>query len=143
MNSRLVQASNAFRIALVFALVSLLPAWTCSGIIQFNSCTGVVVTPQINSLSPQAISADLSSVLLSVDGAGFVAQSEILWNGHPHQTSFVDSHHLEATITQQTLASFGGSAGADVFISVTTPSFSPSFACENGATSAEMTLLIN
>jgi hypothetical protein len=143
MNLRLVQASNAFRIALVLVLIALLPAWTCSGIVQFNSCTGEVISPQINALSPQAISADLSSILLSIDGAGFVLQSEILWNGHPLQTSFVDSHHLEATITQQTLASFGGSAGANVLISVTTPSSNPSFDCENGATSAEITLVID
>ena len=143
MNSRLVPTSNALRrIVFVASLVSLLPAWTCSAIVQFNNCT-TLVQPQITAISPLSIAADASSVLVIVDGTGFVSQSEILWNGHPLQTTFVDSRHLQATITQQTFASFGGSAGSSVFISVTTLSSGSFRDCQGSLTSAEITLAID
>jgi hypothetical protein len=143
MSSSLVSASKVIRILFFLGLISLLPAWTCSGIVQFNSCTGEVLQPQINAISPDPISAQTTSVLLTVDGSGFVSQSEILWNGHRLQTIFVDSRHLQATITKQTFASFGGAAGSSVFISVTTSSSSSFIDCENGLTSAEVTLVID
>jgi hypothetical protein len=104
MSTCLVHASKPFQIALILALTSLLPAWTCTVIIGFNSCPGAVAEPQIIALLPDRISADADSVDLTVDGSGFVSQSEILWNGSPLSTTFVDLRHLRATITQQTLA---------------------------------------
>ncbi|HVI76785.1 MAG TPA: hypothetical protein VM715_01200 [Candidatus Acidoferrum sp.] len=48
------------------------------------------------------------SVVLSVAGTGFVPQSEIQWNENPLPTTFIDSGHLQASVTQQTFDSFGG-----------------------------------
>lgn len=143
MSPCLVHASKSFRILFILALASLLPAWTCSAIVQFNGCTDAIAQPQIAAVSPQSIPADTSSVLLTVNGSAFVSQSEILWNGKPLQTTFLDSSHLQAAITQQTFASFGGSSGSNVSISVNTPS-SNSFAdCADGGTSTSLTLVID
>src|SRR5260221_12992059 len=43
-----------------------------------------------------------------------------MWSGSALQTTFMDSSHLEATITQQTFNSFGGSVGSSAQISVRT-----------------------
>jgi len=53
----------------------------------------------------------MESVPLTVNGDGFVAQSQILWNGRALPTTFTDPRQLQATITQQTLDSFGSSVG--------------------------------
>lgn len=88
-------------------------------------------------------SAYSDSVLLTVNGNSFVRQSQILWNANPLQTTFVDSHHLQATITQQTFNSFGGSAGNSVLISVMTPGSASSGGCTNGGSSATLVLEIS
>jgi len=78
-----------------------------------------------------------------VDGSGFVSQSEILWNGNPLQTAFVDSRHLQTTITQQTLDSFGGSVGTNVLISVVSPQSDFIVGCPNGGSSGTLVLVVN
>jgi hypothetical protein len=97
---------------------------------------------QITALSPENISADATSVL-SVKGSGFVPQSELLWNGNPQGTSFVDSHHLEATITQETFDWFGATAGGCVLISVKSPGSDVIKGCSNGRVSGTLVLDIN
>lgn len=104
------------RIALILALASLCSAWMCTAVVNLDNCRGAVPYPQIGALSPNPISADTLSVVLTVEGSGFVAQSEILWNQNPLPTTFIDSRHLQTTITQETL---GGSAGKNVWITVT------------------------
>jgi hypothetical protein len=121
MSTCLIHASKPFRIALILVLTWLLSAWTCTATVGFNSCLGVVPQPQIIALWPDTISADAESVDLTVEGRDFVSQSEILWNGNALPTRFVDSSHLQATITQQTFEWFGGSAGNTVLISVISP----------------------
>lgn len=103
------------RIALVVALTLLLSGWSCMG--EFKSCPGAM-SAQINSLSPGDVPGDAEEVLLTVNGNGFTPQSQILWNGNALPTALTDSHHLHAAITQQTFASFGGSPGSTVQISV-------------------------
>jgi len=143
MNSRLSVLCKPCRIALVLVLTCLLSAWTCSAVVNFNSCPGAVPQPQIASLSPNAISADANSVLMLVDGAGFVRESKILWNGNPLQTTFLDSRHLQTTITQETLNSFGGSDGSSVLISVKSPESVSIEGCPNGGSSATLVLSIH
>jgi hypothetical protein len=98
-----------------------LSGWTCSAIVGFQTCLGVSQAPQITSLSPNAISANATSVLLIVIGNDFDPQSQILWNGNTLATTFIDSQHLQATITQQTFTQLGGSSGSSVLISVNSP----------------------
>jgi hypothetical protein len=132
------------RVASVAALTLLLSGWTtCTAIVNFRSCTDTVPQPQITSLSPDTIPGDAESVQLIANGSGFVPQSQIMWNGNALQTMFTDSRHLEATITQQTFASFGGSAGSSVQISVRSLVSAPVLGCPNGENSATLDLVIN
>jgi hypothetical protein len=82
---------------------------------MFVSCQGVS-QPQITSIPPGKIPSDVNSVPLTVAGNGFTPQSQIMWNGSTLETTFLDAHHLQATIRQETLESFGD--GSSVRISV-------------------------
>jgi hypothetical protein len=131
-----------YRIALILALASLLSAWTCSAVVNLDNCHGAVPYPQIDVLSPNPISADMLSVVLTVEGRGFVPQSEILWNQNPLPTIFIDSRHLQTTITQETFESYGGSAGKNVWITVTSPGSAYVVGCANGGNSSSLLLEI-
>jgi hypothetical protein len=132
------------RIAFLAILTMLLSGWTtCTAIVNFNNCTDMVPQPQITSLSPDSIPGDAESVLLIVNGSGFVPQSQIMWNGNPLQTAFGGSRQLQATITRQTFDSFGGSAGSSVQISVRSQGSVPIVGCPNGGNSATLVLVIN
>ena len=132
------------RIAFVAVLTLLLSGWTtCTAIVNFSSCPGTVPQPQIASLLPDTIPGDTESVLLIVSGSGFVPQSQIMWNGSALQTTFTDSRHLQATVTQETFDSFGGSAGSSVQISVRSQGSASVLGCPNGGNSATLVLVIN
>ena len=107
-------------IALIAALAALLSGWTCSG--MFVSCQGVSQA-QITSILPGKIPSDANSVPLTVAGSGFTPQSQIMWNGSTLETTFLDSHHLQTTITRDTFDAFGG--GNRVRISVSQGSGCP------------------
>ncbi len=124
-----------YSIALVATLTLLLSGWTC--FVGFVSCQGVSQV-QITSLSPTSIPSDAHSVPLTVEGNGFTPQSRILWNGSTLQTTFLDSHHLQATITQETFDSFGG--GPTVHISAGTQGGG---GCPIGGNSTPLDLVIN
>jgi hypothetical protein len=142
MHSRLVKPYPWVRIALLVVLTLLVSAWgTCHAIIDFNSCEGTVVVAQLTSLSPDAVFRDAESVLLTANGSKFTPQSQILWNGSALPTIFTDAHHLQTTITQQTYASFGGSAGSSVQISVRT--LGSGVTCPPGGNSATLELVID
>ncbi len=128
-------------IGLVVALTLLLSGWTCRA--MFISCQGVGEKPQITSISPDAISSDANSVLLTVDGTGFTPQSQIMWNGNALQTTFANSRELQTTITQQAFDSFGGSAGSSVQISVSSPESLSDFGCPTGGSSGTLILVID
>jgi hypothetical protein len=143
MSSSLADLCKPFtliHVALIAALALLLSGWTCSGL--FVSCQGVGSQPQIAALSPDTIPGDAGSVLLTVDGSGFTPQSQIMWNGNPLQTTFMDSHHLQTAITRETLDSFGGS-GSSVQISVGAQESVDNFGCPIGGNSATLALVIN
>jgi IPT/TIG domain len=143
MPSSLLSPRRSFpsiRIALIAALTLLLSGWTCRAL--FISCQGIVAQPQITSLSPDAIPSDAQSVLLTVDGSGFTPQSRIMWNASALQTTFMDSHHVQTTITRQTFDSFGGSGGSSVQISVRSQG-SGADGCPIDGNSASLVLVIN
>jgi len=120
-------------ITLIAVLTLLLSGWTCSG--MFVSCEGVSQA-QITSLSPGNIPRDVNSVPLTVAGNGFTPQSQITWNGNTLETTFLDSRHVRATITRETLESFGD--GSSVRISV-----SQGLGCPINGNSAALDLVIN
>ena len=121
MCSRLVRPTPWVRIAFLVVLTLLVSAWgTCNAMVGFQSCLGVGSVAQVSSLSPGASPGNSESVLI-VNGSNFTSQSQILWNGNALPTTFIDSHHLQTTVTQETFASFGGVAGSSVQISVRTP----------------------
>jgi hypothetical protein len=131
------------RIAILAALTLLLSGWTtCSAMFTFNGCEGSAPMPQITSLSPGTIPASMESVL-TVNGTGFTSQSQIMWNGTALPTTFTDSHHLQSTITQQTLDSFGAFPGSTAQISVNSPASTPVMGCPNGGASSSVVLIIN
>jgi len=135
---------SSVRIAFLAALTLLLSGWsTCSAVVDFNSCQGSVPRPRIISLLPGTIPGDAESVLLTANGSGFAPQSQIMWNGNALQTTFMDSSRLQATITQQTFASFGGSAGSSVQIAVRSQGAVAVLGCPNGGSSATLVLVIN
>lgn len=136
------RTKSSLRVVLVAVMTFALSGWTCSAIVGFNSCLGIPAAPQVVSLSPNAISGGASSVLLIVVGSNFVPQSQILWNGNRLATTFVDSSHLEATITQQTFTQFGGSSGGNVLISVNSAVSSPVVGCPIPGSSATLVLVI-
>jgi hypothetical protein len=126
------------RTALVVVLTLVFSGWTsCSG--SFFSCPSTASQAQITSLSPGSIPGDANSVPLTVTGSGFTPHSQILWNGSWLETTFKDSQHLQATITQQTFESFGGAAGIPVQISVA----GSGMGCGPGGNSATLLLVIN
>ena len=146
MHSSLVNPFKHFpsvHIALIAVLTLLLSGWTCSAMFEFQSCQGAAMQPQITSLSPSSILRDAESVVLGVDGSGFTSQSQIMWNGSSLETTFIDSRHLQTTITQQTFESFGGSAGSRVQISVRSQGSLAVSGCPNGGNSATLDLVIN
>lgn len=132
------------RIVFLAVLVLMLSAWTtCTVFFSLNSCPGAVPQPKITSLSPDTISRDAASVLLTVSGSNFVPQSQVLWNGTALATTFVDAHHLQVTVTQTTFESFGVSAGSNVLISATSPASTQVAGCPNGGASVALVLVIN
>jgi len=132
------------RIAFIAVLTLLLSSWsTCNAIVNFSSCLGTVPQPMINSLSPDPMPGNTEPVVLIVNGSGFVPHSQIVWNGSALQTTFMDSDHLRATITQQTFDSFGGSVGSGVKIAVRSQGSVPVLGCPNGGNSATLVLVIN
>jgi len=56
--------SPSFRIALIAVLPLLLSGWTCS--VEFKSCQGAAMQPQITSLSPSSVPSDANSVPLVI-----------------------------------------------------------------------------
>ena len=137
MLSSLVNPRKSFpSIALIAFLTLLSSGWTCSA--MFESCQGVSQA-QINSLSPGNIPNDANSVPLIVEGSGFTPQSQVMWNGSTLETTFLDSHRLQTTITRETFVDFGGTAGSRVRISVG----SQGLGCPIRGNSATLDLVIN
>jgi hypothetical protein len=143
MRCRMDIVCKPYRIALVVVLAALLSAWTCTAVVNLDNCRDAVPYPEIGALSPNPISADTVSVVLAVDGSGFVPQSEILWNKTPLPTTFIDSRHLRTTVTQETFDTYGGTAGKNVSITVTSPGNTYVVGCANGGNSSTLLLEVD
>ena len=132
-----------YRTALILALACLSSAWICTAVVNLDNCRSATPFPQVGALSPNPISADTVSVVLTVEGSGFVPQSEILWNKNPLPTIFMDSRHLQTTITQATFESYGGSAGKNAWITVTSPGGTFAVGCADRGNSSSLLLEID
>jgi hypothetical protein len=60
--------------------------------------------PQIASVAPGAIPAGNPTATITVDGANFVAGAQVLWNGQPLPTTFVNGGRLTAQVDAALLA---------------------------------------
>jgi len=132
----------AIRVALLALVTMVSCGWTCSAVVGFDSCFDATPQPEISSLSPDAVWWGSDSVL-TVNGSHFIPQSQILWNSTPLRTTYLNSHQLQTTITQQTFDSFGSSAGSTVGIAVRTPRLAYFTGCTNGGTTGIIVLVIN
>lgn len=127
----------AAALALIVSLTFLLSGWTCSAFFSWGSCQKSSAQLNVTSVSPDTISSDVTSVLLTVEGSGFTPQSQVLWNGSALDTTFVNSQRVETTITQETFALFGGSTGDQVLVSVRPRGIWSNTTCPNDVNSSK------
>jgi len=55
--------------------------------------------PNVASISPGVVSAGTDDFTLTVNGSGFIAQSQVVINGTPRDTSFVSSTELTTHVS--------------------------------------------
>jgi DNA-binding beta-propeller fold protein YncE len=55
-------------------------------------------TPTLDNLSPASVQAGAAAFTLMVNGSGFAPGSEVLWNGTPRVTTFVNEGQVKAAI---------------------------------------------
>ena len=65
------------------------------------------VTPTISSLNPSSNLVGAGSFTLTVNGSKFVTTSQILWNGSPRPTVFINLNQLKAAISASDIATAG------------------------------------
>ena len=63
--------------------------------------------PTVTSLSPASAIAGTAAFTITVNGRGFVASSQVRWNGSARTTSFVSSAQLRATVNASDIVSAG------------------------------------
>jgi hypothetical protein len=73
----------------------------------------VALPPLVDNVAPATAAAGSAGVTLTVNGARFAADSQVLWNGATLPTTFVNSSKLTATVSSAQLA-LGGDAGVAV-----------------------------
>jgi DNA-binding beta-propeller fold protein YncE len=84
-----------------------------SGGLSFTiSAPGQNPVPALTGLSPEGATAGSPALTLLVAGSGFIAGSEVLWNGQPLSTTFATSSTLQATLPATLLTEPGTSAVA-------------------------------
>jgi hypothetical protein len=66
-----------------------------------------------------------------------------MWNSNPLQTTFIDRHHLQTTVTPQIFESFGGAPGSTVQLSVFSKGSADQSGCPIDGNSDSQTLAIN
>lgn len=139
MRSGVVMRCKPYRIGLVLVLIPV--GLDMLSIFQFQQLLrlGATIPDQVHSAAGHSRILGFGSA--DRERKHFVRRSQTLWNANPLRRTFVDSHHLQATITQQTFNSFDGSAGNSVLISVMTPGSASSGGC--GGSSATLVLEIS
>lgn len=70
----------------------------------------VALPPTIQSVTPAQTAAGSPTTTITVNGLHFAANAQVLWNGHPLPTTFVNSSQLTAQIDASLLAN-GQTAG--------------------------------
>lgn len=63
-------------------------------------------TPRVTGVSPRSVPQNVD-VVITVSGSGFDANSVVLYNGSPRQTTFVDSSTLRVSLSANDVKSFG------------------------------------
>ena len=76
------------------------------GAFESNSAPFVVqaAMPQITSLAPISVTAGSPALTLTINGANFAADAQVLWNGTPLATQFVSSTQLTVQVDAALLA---------------------------------------
>src|ERR1019366_8501342 len=64
-------------------------------------------TPALSVISPAAAAANSAAFPITVSGTGFLASSQVQWNGSNRTTTFVNSTQLTAAITAADLSTSG------------------------------------
>ncbi|MFT4113064.1 MAG: IPT/TIG domain-containing protein [Silvibacterium sp.] len=87
-----------------------------------QSYTITVPTPSVASISPSSITAG-TAVTVTVTGSGFEANSQVLWNGTAHPTTYVNNSTLQVALTAADTANggIGNISVANPGIDPTTP----------------------
>jgi len=80
------------------------PGGGTSGAKTLDILSGV---PVLSSLAPSSTPAGTPDFTMTVNGAGFVSASAVLWNGSPRTTTFVSSTRLDAQILSSDVATMG------------------------------------
>ncbi len=76
--------------------------------------TVINVAPVLNNIVPNTLPAGGPAFIVMVNGSSFVSTSQVLWNGSPRPTTFINSGQLQANITANDIAA-PGSANVSVF----------------------------
>jgi trimeric autotransporter adhesin len=71
-------------------------------------------TPTANAIAPASAGVGSPAITVEIQGSGFLASSEVEWNGSPVATTFVSSSELQATISPAELL-FAQTASVTVF----------------------------
>ena len=74
---------------------------TANGVASNGSAFNITTAPafSVTSMSPSTAQAGAPSFTLTVNGAGFAANSTVLWNSTPLPTTFVNATQLTATVS--------------------------------------------
>ena len=100
----------AGRAVLVCFILTLLFQMGCAGTTAGSTTAASATTGsnpngvQVASVSPSTVAAGAAAFTLVVNGTMFSQNSQILWNGASHATSFVNSSQLTAQISSQSVA---------------------------------------
>lgn len=71
---------------------------------SFQGAAPPNATPSIQSVSPAFVTAASSSQAVEIIGSGFISSSLVTFNGVPHTATFVNSGHLNVTLSASDLA---------------------------------------
>jgi hypothetical protein len=83
------------------------PGGGVSNAVTFNVTVPNNPVPATSSLSPTSTTAGSGSFTLTVNGSGFIAASQVRWNGANRTTTFVSSTQIRAAITSSDVSTSG------------------------------------
>jgi predicted small lipoprotein YifL len=83
--------------------------------LSVDALSGIHALPTLTSLSPSSLTAGSAAFTLTVNGSNFVTDSVVRWNGFDHNTTFVSSRQLTASILASDILATGGAVQVTVF----------------------------